>query len=54
MAINSGVVWPKKGKKMINKEITISILKPIKPGLPKKEFLEKLEKDIYTELDFIT
>ena len=54
VAINSGIVWPKKGKKMINKEITISILKPIKPGLSKKEFLEKLEKDIYTELDFIT
>ena len=53
IAINSGVVWPKKGKKMINKEITISILKPIEPGLTKEDFIRKLEKEIYTELDFI-
>ena len=53
VAINSGIVWPKKGQKEINKEITISILKPIKPGLGKEEFLKKLQEDIYTELNFI-
>ena len=53
VAINSGHVWPKKGMKDINKEITISILKPINPGLTKEDFLIKLEKEIYSELDFI-
>ena len=53
VAINSGIVWPKKGKKKANKEITISILNPINPGLEKDEFIKKLEKDIYTELDLI-
>ena len=33
VAINSGYVWPKKGKKKFNKTITISILKPIPSGL---------------------
>ena len=54
IAINSGYVWPKKGKKNPNKEITISILEPINPGLSKKNFLETLEKNIYSELDRIS
>ena len=33
VAINSGYVWPKQGIKKTNRVITISILKPIKPGL---------------------
>ena len=53
VAINSGHVWPKKGIKKTNKVITISILKPIKPGLQKEEFLKMLEKNIYDELDLI-
>ena len=53
VAINSGYVWPKKGIKKTNKVITISILKPIKPGLQKEEFLKMLEKNIYDELDLI-
>ncbi len=53
IAINSGCVWPKKGMKKANKVITISILKPIKPGLKKEEFLKVLEKNIYDELDLI-
>ena len=53
VAINSGYVWPKKGTKKTNKVITISILKPIKPGLQKEEFLKMLEKNIYDELDLI-
>ena len=51
VAINSGYVWPKIGKKKMNKEITVSILEPIEPGLSKEEFTSKLEKKIYTELD---
>ena len=53
VAINSGYVWSKKGIKKTNKVITISILKPIKPGLQKEEFLKILEKNIYDELDLI-
>ena len=53
IAINSGFVWPKKGKMKSNKEIVISILKPIYPGLKKEEFIENLEKKIYSELDVI-
>jgi len=53
IAINSGYVWPKKGKKNSNKEITISILKPINPGLSKEDFITLLEKKIYSELDLI-
>ena len=53
LAINSGNVWPKSGKKKINKEVTISILKPIEYGLNKEDFLNILEKNIYDELDKI-
>ena len=53
VAINSGYVWPKKGIKKTNKVITISILKPVLPGLQKEEFLQVLQKKIYEELDLI-
>ncbi len=53
VAINSGYVWPKKGVKKANKTITISILKPIPSGLPKENFVQILEKNIYSELDSI-
>ena len=53
VAINSGFVWPKRGIKKSNKEITISILKPIDPGLEKEIFIKNLERDIYNELDLI-
>tara|TARA_Y100000591_G_scaffold10817_1_gene8382 strand:- start:51 stop:752 length:702 start_codon:yes stop_codon:yes gene_type:complete len=53
VAINSGYVWPKKGEKKTNKTITISILKPIPSGLSKENFIQNLEKNIYSELDII-
>ena len=53
IAINSGFVWPKKGRKIANKEITISILKPIEPGLEKELFIKNLERVIYSELDLL-
>ena len=53
VAINSGYVWPKKGLKHSNKTITISILKPIKAGISKNEFLKILENNIYSELDLL-
>ena len=51
LAINSGSVWPKKGKMKPNKNLTISILKPIESGLDKDIFLKKLQDNIYFELD---
>ncbi len=53
VAINSGYVWPKKGLKNSNKNITISILKPIEPKYSKEEFMKILENDIYSELDLL-
>jgi 1-acyl-sn-glycerol-3-phosphate acyltransferase len=51
IAINSGYTWPKHGLKKSNKILTISILKPIKPGLDRDIFSKKLEDEIYSELD---
>ena len=51
IAINSGNVWPKKGKLKPNKNLTISILKPIESGLNKNIFLQNLQDNIYFELD---
>jgi len=53
VAINSGYVWPKIGKKIPNRKITISIIKPLSPGLSSEEFLRILQKEIYNELDNI-
>ena len=51
IAINSGYVWPKRGRKNPNKIITISILKKIEQGLNKDEFVNKLQNVIFSELD---
>ena len=53
VAINSGFVWPKNGKKKSNKTITISILETIPSGLDKKNFIQILEKNIYSELNLL-
>ena len=51
VAINSGYVWPKKGNKSSNKQITISILPLINYGIEKNQFVKELETKIYSELD---
>ena len=53
VAINSGHVWPKKGKKNSNRTITISILTPINAGMNKENFLKVLENNIYNELNLL-
>ena len=53
IAINSGYVWPKKGNKIPNKVIVVSIIEPINPGLNKDDFIQLVEKKIYSELDLI-
>ena len=53
IAINSGYVWPKTGKLSSHKTITISILKKIPVGLNSKDFHNKLENELYNELEKI-
>ena len=53
VAINSGYVWPKKGKLIPCKKLTISILKPIASNENKDFFLKNLEENIYKELDIL-
>ena len=54
VAINSGYVWPKKGPKITNKQITVSIMPSIDYGAEKNDFLKNLQKQIYAELDRIS
>ena len=54
VAINSGHVWPKLGKKKSGKTITISILPLIEEGIAKEIFLQDLEQKIYSELTLIS
>jgi len=54
VAINSGNVWPKSGKLIANRTLTISILKPIDAGIDSIKFLEILQNSIYKELDSIS
>ena len=49
--INSGEVWPKNGYLNRNKNMTITILKPIKPGISTNEFLNTLQSTMYEVLD---
>ena len=51
VAINSGYIWPKKGYKRSHKNITISILPPLNYGLNRDDFVNDIEKIIYSELD---
>ena len=54
VAINSGRVWPKQGKLIPNKKITISILSMVSPGIKQNELTNQVEKNIYNELDKIS
>ena len=51
VAINSGNVWPKKGSLKPNKSITISILKPVNPGMKPDDFTSSIEEKIYSEIE---
>ena len=53
IAINSGYVWPKSGRKISNKTITVSIMQRINNDLEKEKFLKTLEDKIYSELNLI-
>ena len=53
VALNSGKVWPKNKFNKYPGKITISFLNPINSGLEKEKFINKLETDIYNEIDLI-
>ena len=48
VALNSGIYWPR--RMLIRKPgvITLRFLPPIPPGLPREQFMERLEADIET------
>tara|TARA_B100000029_G_scaffold398991_1_gene397601 strand:+ start:1187 stop:1894 length:708 start_codon:yes stop_codon:yes gene_type:complete len=54
IALNSGKVWPKHGLIKNPGKITVSFLKPIKPGLNRDDFIKKLEAEIYDEIKNIS
>ncbi len=51
VALNSGLFWPR--RKLLRKPgtIVIEFLPPIPPGLPRKEFMAELEKQIESATD---
>ncbi len=53
VALNTGKVWPKNSFNKYPGKITISFLSPIEPGLEKQKFIEKLQTEIYKEIDSI-
>tara|TARA_B100000700_G_C14949738_1_gene811073 strand:- start:595 stop:1302 length:708 start_codon:yes stop_codon:yes gene_type:complete len=53
VALNSGKVWPKNSFNKYPGKIVISFLDPIEPGIQKEDFLQKLQKNIYEEIDLI-
>ena len=54
IALNSGLVWPKKGIIKYPGKITISLLEPIKPGQSRDNFVKILENKIYEEIKNIS
>ena len=54
VALNSGDVWPKNSFLKYPGVITVSFLKPIKPGLSKDKFIKTLEDKIYEEIEKIS
>ena len=53
VSLNSRKVWPKNSFNKYPGKITISFLNPISPGLEKEKFIERLQTDIYKEIDLM-
>ena len=51
LALNSGLYWPRRSLKRHPGTIIVEFLKPIPPGLPRKEFSMRLETAIETASD---
>ena len=54
VAINSGKVWPKKGRLIPNQKIIVSILSILPPGIGQNELAQEVEQLIYNELNKIS
>ena len=48
VALNSGVFWPRRSWLRKPGKVVVEILDPLPPGLPKAEFMNRLEDDIET------
>jgi 1-acyl-sn-glycerol-3-phosphate acyltransferase len=46
LALNSGLFWPRRSLRRYPGTICVEVLDPIAPGLPKEEFLRRLEQTI--------
>jgi len=51
VALNSGVYWPRRYPRRHHGTIVVEFLDPIPPGLPKAEFLSRLQEAIETASD---
>ena len=51
VALNTGKIWPKNSFLKYSGDIHISFLEPIMPGIDKGEFLNELERKIYSEIE---
>ena len=51
IVLNSGAIWPKKGKMSNKKKLYVSILKPIDPGMEDDQFISTLQNNMYNELE---
>lgn len=51
VALNSGVFWPRRSLRRYPGTIVVEFLDPIPPGLPKAEFLSRLQTSIETAAD---
>ena len=51
IVLNSGAIWPKKGKMSCKKKLYVSILKPIDPGMEDDQFISTLQNNMYNELE---
>lgn len=49
IAVNTGIFWPRRNWRKYPGVATIKILSPIQPGLPKDEFMKRLEATIEGE-----
>ena len=51
MVHNAGLFWPARSFAIKPGEITVSFLPPIPPGLPEREFMERLNEALFSERD---
>ena len=53
VALNSGLVWPRNSWLKYPGTVDIHFLEPIQPGLTRKQFMAKLEQQIYSKMSVL-